>query len=381
MMQELNQSFVFGVSVGEYNFIGRDEEMHRLKMNFKEGINTILISPRRWGKTSLIKKVCRDINKNDVLPVYIDIFRCKSEYELYNLFAKELLKQTSSQTELWMENARDFLSRLTPKIHISSEPYSEYSFSLGITPQTHTPEEVLELAETIAIRKGKRIVVCIDEFQQIGELADSLTIQKRLRTVWQHQKHVSYCLFGSKKHMMINIFQQRNMPLYQFGDMIFLERIPTWEWTKYIVSHFQERKRYISAEFAVRICDVVENHSSYVQQLSWLIFSLLNEGDTVTEVHFRKGLEGLLNSQEQLFLQQIESLTSYQMNFLRCIISGVSDGFGEESIRQEYNLGSPSNITRLKKSLTDKELVEQVGSKFYITDPVFMQWFKTRGYC
>ena len=53
MMQELNQSFVFGVSVGEYNFIGRDEEMHRLKMNFKEGINTILISPRRWGKTSL----------------------------------------------------------------------------------------------------------------------------------------------------------------------------------------------------------------------------------------------------------------------------------------------------------------------------------------
>lgn len=78
MMQELNQSFVFGVSVGEYNFIGRDEEMHRLKMNFKEGINTILISPRRWGKTSLIKKVCRDINKNDVLPVYIDIFRCKS---------------------------------------------------------------------------------------------------------------------------------------------------------------------------------------------------------------------------------------------------------------------------------------------------------------
>lgn len=377
----MNQSFVFGVSVGEYNFIGREDEIHRLKMNFKEGINTVLISPRRWGKTSLVTKVCRELGNEAVLTVYVDIFRCKSEYELYNVLAQELLRQTATHAEQWLENAKDFLSRLTPRISVSPEPYSEYSLFLGITPKTHTPEEVLELAETIAVRKGKRLVVCIDEFQQIGEMADSLTIQKRLRTVWQHQKHVSYCLFGSKKHMMVNIFQMRNMPLYQFGDTMFLERIPTEKWIGYIVSHFEERKRHISAEYATRICEAVENHSSYVQQLSWLIFSLLDEEESVGEAHFKKGFETLLDTQEQLFLQQIESLTSYQMNFLRCVISGVTDGYGDENVRQEFNLGSPSNIARLKKSLTDKELIEKKGMKMYVTDPVFAQWFKVRGYC
>lgn len=371
-----NQSFVFGVSVSDYNFIGRDEEIRQLRMNFEEGINTILISPRRWGKTSLVKKVCREVDKNKVITVFVDIFKCKTEYEFYNTLVEELLKQTSSKSELWMENARDFLSRLTPKISISPEPNSEFALSLGISPKTHTPEEILQLAETIAERKGKRLVVCIDEFQQIGEMPDNLSIQKKLRSVWQHQNMVSYCLFGSKKHTMMSFFQRRNMPLYQFGDFKFLGKIPTETWTKYIISHFADRNRIISEEFAARICDVVENHSSYVQQLSWIIFSLIDEGDSVEEKHFLAGIESLLNSQEQLFMQQTEPLSAYQMNFLRCIIDGCHDSFGDAKIRETYNLGSPSNIARLKSSLVEKDLVEMTGKKFYITDPVFSLWFK-----
>ena len=76
------------------------------------------------------------------------------------------------------------MARLVPKISFSPEPNSDISLSLGITPATHTPEEILNLPEHIARQKEKRIVVCIDEFQQIGEFADSLTVQKRLRTVW-----------------------------------------------------------------------------------------------------------------------------------------------------------------------------------------------------
>ena len=179
-----NKSFVFGVSVSDYNFIGRETEIRQLKMNFEEGINTILISPRRWGKTSLVKRVCQEVDKEKVITVFIDIFRCKSEYEFYNTLTEAILKQTASRSELWMENAREFLTRLTPKISVSPQPNSEFALSLGITPHTHTPEEVLQLAEDIAKRKGKRIVVCIDEFQQIGEMPNCLSLQKRLRSVW-----------------------------------------------------------------------------------------------------------------------------------------------------------------------------------------------------
>ena len=377
-MRENEQSFVFGVSVSDYNFIGRKEEIRRLKMNFEEGINTILISPRRWGKTSLVRKVCDVVDRKKVIPVFVDIFKCKTEYEFYNALAEAVLKQTASKTELWMDNARDFIARLSPKVSFSPEPNSEFALSLGISPKTHAPEEILSLAEEIAQKKQKRIVVCIDEFQQIGEMADSISIQKRLRSVWQHQRLTSYCLFGSKKHTMMNVFQKRNMPLYQFGDFKFLDKIPTETWVEYIVQHFKDRQRTISTEQAAKICQLVDNYSSYVQQLSWLVFSLIDEGQVVTDEHLKQGVKDLLNSQEQLFMQQIEPLTAYQMNFLRCILSGHHDDFGETAVREEFQLGSVSNITRLKTALVDKDIVEMSGKRYYITDPVFALWFRSR---
>lgn len=377
-MRENEQSFVFGVSVSDYNFIGRKEEIRRLKMNFEEGINTILISPRRWGKTSLVKKVCEVVDRKKVIPVFVDIFKCKTEYEFYNALAEAVLKQTASKAELWMDNARDFIARLSPKVSFSPEPNSEFALSLGISPKTHAPEEILSLAEEIAQKKQKRIVVCIDEFQQIGEMADSVSIQKRLRSVWQHQRLTSYCLFGSKKHTMMNVFQKRNMPLYQFGDFKFLDKIPTETWVEYIVQHFKDRQRTISTEQAAKICQLVDNYSSYVQQLSWLVFSLIDEGQVVTDEHLKQGVKDLLNSQEQLFMQQIEPLTAYQMNFLRCILSGHHDDFGETAVREEFQLGSVSNITRLKTALVDKDIVEMSGKRYYITDPVFALWFRSR---
>ena len=377
-MRENEQSFVFGVSVSDYNFIGRKEEIRRLKMNFEEGINTILISPRRWGKTSLVKKVCEVVDRKKVIPVFVDIFKCKTEYEFYNALAEAVLKQTASKAELWMDNARDFIARLSPKVSFSPEPNSEFALSLGISPKTHAPEEILSIAEEIAKKKQKRIVVCIDEFQQIGEMADSVSIQKRLRSVWQHQRLTSYCLFGSKKHTMMNVFQKRNMPLYQFGDFKFLDKIPTETWVEYIVQHFKDRQRTISTEQAAKICQLVDNYSSYVQQLSWLVFSLIDEGQVVTDDHLKQGVKDLLNSQEQLFMQQIEPLTAYQMNFLRCILSGHHDDFGETAVREEFQLGSVSNITRLKTALVDKDIVEMSGKRYYITDPVFALWFRSR---
>ena len=375
-----NNSFVYGVAVTGYNFTGRAVETQRLVANFEGGINTILISPRRWGKTSLVKHVCQQVDRNKVLPVFLDMFTCRSEYDFYNALAAAILKQTASSAERWMDNARDFLVRLTPKISVSPDPLSDFSLSLGITSKTHTPEEILQLAETIAIKKQKRIVVCIDEFQQIGEFPDSVNVQKRLRSVWQHQQWTSYCLFGSKKHLMSSIFQRRNMPFYQFGDTIFLKRLSTEEWTNYIVSHFEQYNRHITKEQAAKICDTVDHYSAYVQQLSWIIFTKMREGESVSNQLIDAALEDLLDSNELLFMQQTESLTTYQMNFLRAVVSGVHQDFGEKHIRENYDLGSSSNIARLKKALIDRDLIDTDGRSITITDPVFSIWFKRKGF-
>lgn len=370
--------FVYGVAVSDYNFIGREQETKRLLDNFRGGINVILMSPRRLGKTSLVKHVCNKLDEEDIITVYLDIFGCKSEYDFYNKLAAEVLKQTASKHELWLEEAKEFIYRLTPKISFSPEPNADFAISLGITPKTHTPEEVLGMAEKIAIKKGKRIVICIDEFQQIGEMANSKQIQARLRTVWQHQKQVSYCLFGSKHHLMSAIFLHRSMPFYQFGDIISLDKIATVDWVEYIVSHFADGKRTISRALAEDICKFTENYSAYVQQLSWLVFTQKEEGETVTEEDVKQAMNDLLATNEILFMQMIEPLSEYQLNFLRAIASGVTKDFGLSEVREEYKLGSYSNINRLKTALLERDLIEKRGAETVMTDPVFAKWIKRK---
>ena len=372
------KKFVYGVAVSDYNFIGRERETKRLLDNFKGGINVILMSPRRLGKTSLVKHVCNKLDDKDIITVYLDIFGCKSEYDFYNKLTAEVLKQTASKSELWFEEAKEFLYRLTPKISFSPEPNSDFSISLGITPKTHTPEEVLQMAETIAIKRKKRIVICIDEFQQIGEMANSKQIQARLRTVWQHQKHVSYCLFGSKHHLMSTIFLHRSMPFFQFGDTISLNKIATEDWVKYIVSHFADGKRTISHALAEEICKFTENYSAYVQQLAWLVFTLKEEGETVTEDDVKQAENDLLATNDILFMQMIEPLSEFQLNFLRAIASGIKKDFGLSEVREEYNLGSYSNITRLKTALLERDLIEKQNTELVITDPIFAKWLKRK---
>ena len=371
----MKKSFVYGMFVEGDNFTDREKETRRLKMDFEHGLNVILISPRRMGKTSLVKHVQSQVNEDLVKVVYMDIYDCRSEYDFYNRFAETLLKQTASQADLVLQNVKDFLVRLTPKIAFSPDPATEYSLSLGISPKNYSPEEILSLPEILSQKIGKHIVVCIDEFQQVGEFPDSLTVQKRMRGVWQLQRNVSYCLFGSKKHLLTEIFHSKRMPFYQFGDTICLNPIPTEEWVPFICTHFAQEQKTISEQQAAKICEMVHNYSSYVQQLAWNV--LLNTEDEVTDEILQLSMRDLIAHNTALFMQQIDGLTTYQMNFLRAVAHGVHKDFTSQEVLENYNLGTKSNITRLINVLTNKELIERRIDGIYIADPVLEKWLES----
>lgn len=370
----MKKSFIYGVSVSGENFTDRVEETRRLTMDFENGVNVILISPRRMGKTSLVKKVQSQINNPKIKVVYMDIYDCRSEYDFYNKFATTILKETSGKMELFLENVKQFLTRISPKISFSPDPNMDYSVSLGITPKDYSPEEILNLPERMASQIGIHIVVCIDEFQQIGEWSDSLTVQKRMRSVWQHQQNTSYCMFGSKKHLLTNLFQSKRMPFYHFGDTIYLKPISTIDWIPFICDKFAEKGKNISKEFVMRICKTVDNHSSYVQQLAWNI--MVNTDKEVTEEIFEQGVSELLAQSTPLFIQQIQGLTTYQMNLIRCLCQGIHTDFTSKAVLETYQLGSKSNISRLKSTLVEKEIIETEGEFVTLSDPVFATWFK-----
>ena len=369
-----NKPFIFGVATSGDNFTDRKSETARLLANFKHGINTVLISPRRWGKTSLVQKVCNLAKSDDLKVVYLDIFSCRSDREFYDAFASAVLKQTSSKWDEWVENAKLFLSRISPKFSFGTDPMSDFSVSLELNPKSDDITEILQLPEKIAQKKGCRIVICIDEFQQIAEFNDSKNFQKRLRTVWQLQKSVSYCLFGSKKHLMNELFEKKSLPFYKFGDAIYLQKIPTVDWVEYICGRFEATGKSISPELAQKVCETVENHSSYVQQLAWLIW--VNTDKVATEKEFEEAYKDILDQNTPLFEKQTENLSSYQINFLKAVISGVHKEFSTQEVIQRYRLGSSANVATVKRALIKKELIETEQREVTISDPLLKVWLQ-----
>lgn len=343
-------------------------------MNFKHGVNTIIISPRRWGKTSLVQKVCRLAQSDKLKVVYLDIFSCRSDRDFYDAFTAAVLKQTSSKWDEWLENAKLFLSRISPKISMGPDPMTDFSISLEMNPKSNDVDEILQLPEKIAQKQGCNIVVCIDEFQQIAEFKDSKIFQKRLRTVWQLQKSVSYCLFGSKKHLMNELFEKKSLPFYKFGDAIYLPKIGTPDWVNYICGRFEATGKRISKELAEKICRIVDNHSSYVQQLAWLVW--MHTDGTATEQVLAAAYQDIIDQNTPLFEKQTESLTTYQMNFLRAVLEGVYSEFATQEVLQKYRLGSSANVSIVKRALVKKELIEIEKRQVVISDPVLKVWLK-----
>jgi hypothetical protein len=369
----MNNPFVFGSATSGEQFTDRIKDTERLLANFTHGISSIIISPRRWGKTSLVQKVSAIAGNRNLKVVNIDIFSCRNADDFYLLFATEVIKQTAGKWEEWVENAKQYLSALIPKISFGVDPQVDFSVSLDFS-NGKLNDDVLDLPQKIAKEKGFRVVVCIDEFQQICEFTDHIHFQKKLRSVWQLQQDVSYCLYGSKKHLMAELFSKQSMPFYKFGDVFYLQKISNDDWVRFICERFESTGKKISQEQAKKICDTVENHSSYVQQLAWNVWIKTN-GVTTNE-DIETAITELFNQNVMLYYRYIEELSGYQINFLRAVAEDVNSEFTRNEILQKYHLGTSANVKRLKDALEKKELIDISGKIVSFNDPVFKLWFQ-----
>lgn len=370
----MENPFVFGRAAEGAYFTDRIEDARRLSANLTHGIHTILISPRRWGKTSLVKKVINETDRPDIRFVFIDIFDCKSEYDFYHSFANEIVKQTSSKIDEWVETAKTFLSNISPKFSFGTDPMNDFSLSFEWSPEDNTEKEILQLPQKIAQKKNIRLIVCLDEFQQIADFSDSITFQKKLRSVWQHQQEVTYCMFGSKKHLMENIFNEKSMPFYKFGDMMFLKKIPTEEWVPFVCDKFRETGKTISEEQVAKICGLTENLSSYVQHLAWIVW--YKSDKVVRNKDIDDAVSDLLEQNKVFFQREVEQLSEFQLNFLKALANGVSSGFSRKEIIKKYRLESSANVQSVKKSLLKKGIIDIDEQTVTFDDSIFKLWMQ-----
>ena len=370
----MNTPFIFGKTVSGEAFTDRENETAKLVSNFQYGVNTFIVSPRRWGKTSLVKKVMGLVENEKLKIVYVDVQKCRCMEDFCERFASAVLSQTATKMDEWLENAKTFLGRFSFGVNASPDPTNEMSLKINLSPKERSMEDLLQLPEKIASRKGFRIVVCIDEFQQIGSYPDTVQFQTELRSVWQHHEFTSYCLFGCRKHMMETLFDDETKPFYKFGDIIYLQRIPTKYWVEFITGKFHMSDKTITKKQAVWIVGQVDGNSSYVQQLSWYVFQRTET--KVTESILSDALKELIAQCSDLYESKTENLTAYQMNFLKAISDGIYSGFSSTKVIQDYKLGSSANVSIIKKALMEKDLIVKEGSELKLADPVLGLWLQ-----
>jgi hypothetical protein len=215
--------------------------------------------------------------------------------------------------------------------------------------------------------------VCIDEFQNIANFSDFESFEKKLRAIWQRQQSVTYCIYGSQRHMMNEIFNKPSKPFYRFGDIMLLQKIEKTEWVNFISKSFEKTGKTISKEDAGIIADLMQCHCWYVQQLAHYTWNLATTNAIKTTI--QKALTELINANTPFYQKEIETLSITQVNLLKAVASGEKKFTGVNAMT-EYKLGTPRNVSKNKTLLVNNDVIQRADDHFEFVDPAFELWFR-----
>jgi uncharacterized protein len=201
-----------------------------------------------------------------------------------------------------------------------------------------------------------------------------LEFQKRLRSHWQRHKNSAYYLFGSKQHMMMELFTDQSKPFYKFGEVIFLDKIYSSDFEDFIIDKFKITGKVMNRTFAAEIINLMEHHPFYVQQLAFIIWN--NTTKNVDNTIFDKSVLDLITQNSLFFEKEYEKLSKHQIQFLKALCDGVKSGFTTIDFITRYKMNNSSNIIKVQNALIDKEIIHKHKSSIEFLDPAFKLWMK-----
>ena len=352
--------------------------MSRLQTNFKSGIHTILVSPRRWGKSTLVDEAARrvSVDNRKIKFCFIDLYKIKSEKEFLAVLAKEVIKASSTKLETAVKEVKGLFTHIIPQLHIGSDDAQTLSLGFEWKQAEKHKDELFDLPERLAVSKGIKFIICIDEFQKVRDFespGSPRSFTQELRAYWQLHKNTSYCLYGSKRHMMMAMFNNHENPFYRFGDMIQLKKVPMDYWSDFIQKQFKSSGKSISKDLSIYVAEKMENVSFYVQHLAHTAWTKTKS--KCTKEIIEAALDEMLSFQSGNFQQSLESLTANQLNFLRALLSGATS-FTSQSVVNKFDLGSPSSVSTVRKSLESSEIIDTMNTATTIQDPLFQIWLR-----
>lgn len=355
--------FKFGTVVDDEYFTNRTEEIKKISSILASENHLILISPRRYGKTSLVKKVISETKRPII---FIDLQLVTGIEDFTSHLLQKILRQYP------YEKAKQFIKKFRVVPNLSLNPLSnEIDISFDpIQSSQSILEDVFNILEKLSSKK-KKIIVVFDEFQEINKIEKGL--DKKLRAIIQHQKRINYVMMGSQESLMREIFEKKKSPFYHFGYLMQLNRIPENDFYEFLLTRFSK-----VLKDAPSLCKDIINftrlHPYYTQQLAYNLWENLqnNENLDIKEV-IQKSIIIHDNDYERIWAL----LNKTEMKIIIALAS-VNKSPMTDKIRFQYKLGATSTVFSSLKKLIEKGLVIQVEKGYEIEDPFFREWLLMR---
>jgi uncharacterized protein len=249
------------VATGEH-FTDRTSELRELVRDLRSGQSVLIISPRRYGKTSLITAVVERVRKHGVLVAYVDLLRTTTKERFANQLAAALYAGLTPAVERAVHRAGELFQclPLRPKITLNQDgtPSFEFTAAPGTTNIDQTIDGLLELPQQVSSRRKRQAVLVLDEFQEIMTLDPELPA--RIRASFQFQADVAHVFLGSRQHLLRQVFTKSNSPLYNSAKVVSLGPIPRDAFSRFIAERCASTSMAITDQAIARLLDITDGH-------------------------------------------------------------------------------------------------------------------------
>jgi uncharacterized protein len=378
-LRNLKNPFEYGGVVSGDAFCNRQKELADLRRAMENAEKLFVFSERRYGKTSLARAALGKLPRKNFISAYVDLWPTDSEATFVAAVARAITESLSSSTEKLIETAKKFFGSLSPSVTLDDEGKPILAFGLAKHARIEPVlEEVLETPAKIGSRRGPGVVVVLDEFQQILEYGSD-RVERKLRSVIQNHRGVSYIFLGSRKHLIQKMVLDKNRPLYRAGGHYPLGAIAEKHWQPFIRQHFADANKSINEAEIHNVCEMTQGHPFYTQHLCHALWELCEKKATVTPEMIRTAVKVLLDRESYAYTTLWESLTVPQKRFLKGLAveaAGVKV-FGGEFVAR-HGLSSASNAQRAVEALLAKDVIDRDNGSFLITDRFFRLWIRSQ---
>lgn len=371
-IDKLNNPFTTISYKSELCFCGREKETEKLVSALENERNVTLISPRKMGKTGLIKHFFAVIKPQNVSCFYVDLDQTRCLADLVKVFGKIVLESSSSSKRA-IKEVLSFFKSLRPSFSSDSLTGS-IQCNVLVQPQA----EETSLKEIFAyLEQSKRpCYVAFDEFQAIEQYPEKNT-EAILRSYIQHLNNVHFVFAGSQKHIMIQMFTSAKRPFYQSTQFMQIDAIDENTYFEFSNGHFVKHKQNISKEVFHELYTCVQGHTWYVQTILNRLYQSGKKEITAELLYYI--INDILLEYKEVYRTYCKLLTARQEAILSAIAGeGYVKEIGSSDFIQKYNLGATSTIHSAVPVLIDKELVTECEKGYYVSDRFFAMWLKKR---